>query len=70
MTCQPDYENAPETRYPVIYWLHSLGGTPQEGASTFVPRLDAAIRSGKLPPVIIVLPNGLGYSRWSDSSDR
>jgi enterochelin esterase-like enzyme len=65
----PDYERAPDKRYPVIYWLHSRGGTQREGATTFVPRFDAAIRSGKVPAAIIVLPNGLGVSRWSDSSD-
>ena len=65
----PDYKSATDKRYPVIYWLHGRGGTQREGASVFVPLLNAAIRSGTAPPVIIVSPNGLGFSRWSDSSD-
>lgn len=65
----PDYESAVEKRYPVIYWLHSLGGSQREGATTFVPRLDAAIRSGEAPAAIVVLVNGLGDSRFCDSYD-
>lgn len=65
----PGYDTEPEKRYPVIYWLHSRGGTQQEGAYTFVPRMDSAIRSGLAPPVIIVLPNGIPFIRWSDTSD-
>jgi enterochelin esterase-like enzyme len=65
----PGYAAAPERRYPVIYWLHGRGGTQEDGAGDFVPRMDAAIRSGKVPPLIIVLPNGLGFNRWSDTPD-
>ena len=65
----PDYVTSSGRRYPVIYWLHGRGGNQEEGAATFVPRLDAAIRAGKAPPLIIVLPNGLGYNRWVDTSD-
>lgn len=64
-----DYQRAAATRYPVIYWLHSLGGNQREGAYTFVPRLDAAIRSGEAPAAIVVLVNGLGDSRFCDSYD-
>jgi enterochelin esterase-like enzyme len=65
----PDYQSAVNKRYPVIYWLHSLGSTQREGAATFVPRLDAAIRSREAPAAIVVLVNGLGDSRFCDSYD-
>lgn len=65
----PNYESAQQDRYPVIYWLHARGGTQEEGAATFVPHMDAAIRAGQVPPVIVVMPNGLGFNRWVDTSD-
>ena len=48
-----------EKRYPVIYWLHGMGGNQRAGATMFVPQVEAAIREGVLPPVIIVLVNGM-----------
>jgi enterochelin esterase-like enzyme len=65
----PGYASATQRRYPVIYFLHARGGTQREGAGIFVPGLDAAIRSGKVPATIAVLPNGPGFSRWLDSED-
>jgi endo-1,4-beta-xylanase len=64
----PGYETAVTTRYPVVYWLHGLGGSQRSGAA-FVRHLDAAIRSGKSPAMIAVLVNGLRDSRWVDSYD-
>ena len=65
----PDYDQHPETRYPVLYELHASGGTPGRAANV-VPRFDKAIRSGKIPPMIIVLPNGLrGATMYSDTKD-
>ena len=55
----PGYETAPEQRYPVVYWLHGLGGT-QRGCAGFVKRLDAAIQAGKAPEMLVVGVNGLG----------
>lgn len=65
----PDYDTAKEKRYPVIYWLHSLGGDQREGSRFFVPLLDEAIRSRKAPATIAVLVHGLGGSRWLNSPD-
>jgi predicted peptidase len=42
----PDYESSSDRRYPVLYWLHGLGGTQYTGADFVVPYLDAAIRQG------------------------
>jgi len=63
-----DYDTAPARRYPVVYWLHGVGGS-QRGGATFVVHLDAAIRSGDTPPRIAVLVNGLRDSRYFDSHD-
>jgi endo-1,4-beta-xylanase len=65
----PDYEGHTDTRYPVLYELHASGGTPARGANV-LPRYDRAIRAGKIPPMIVVCPNGLrGATMYSDTKD-
>jgi acetyl esterase/lipase len=66
----PGYEDDPNRRYPVVYWLHGMGGDPRRGG-TFVRMLDDAIRAGIAPAAIAVLPNGgpAGfYCDWPDGS--
>jgi endo-1,4-beta-xylanase len=63
-----DYQAASARRYPVVYWLHGLGGN-QRGGATFVALLDAAIKAQATPPMIAVLVNGLRDSRYCDSFD-
>ena len=58
-----------EKHYPVIYWLHGMGGNQRAGAMMFVPQIQAAIKSGKLPPVIVVLVNGMVKSFYCDARD-
>jgi acetyl esterase/lipase len=53
----PGYAESQSARYPVIYWLHGMGGDPRRG-ETFVRMLDEAIRAGIAPAAIAVLPNG------------
>jgi endo-1,4-beta-xylanase len=64
----PGYEQEKQ-RYPVIYWLHGMGGNQRGGAMMFVPHVAAAIKEGVLPPVIVVLVNGMVKSFYCDSSD-
>ena len=64
----PDYAISAEKRYPVVYWLHGLGGDQRVGAA-FVTQLQAAIHGGQAPPLIAVLVNGLRDSRYYDSFD-
>lgn len=54
-------------RYPVVYWLHGLGGN--ENGTFPADVADRAIREGSLPPVIIVLANGGARTRYHDSVD-
>ncbi|MGM9758842.1 MAG: alpha/beta hydrolase [Parabacteroides sp.] len=54
----PRYEESAEQRYPVIYYLHGGGGNQRE-VRWLIPRLDAAIRAGKMKPVIVVAPQAL-----------
>ena len=64
----PGYEQGTQ-RYPVIYWLHGMGGNQRGGAMMFVPHVEAAIKEGVLPPAIVVLVNGMVKSFYCDSSD-
>jgi len=66
----PDYDSTPTRRYPVIYFMHgSLVDSKRPIVAGYVARVDAAIRSGVMPPVIVVMPQGLNQNRWMDSRD-
>lgn len=64
----PGYPEKAETRYPVIYWLHGLGGDQRTGAR-FTAKLDAAIRAGSAPAMIVVLVNGMRDRFYCDAPD-
>jgi len=66
----PDYATSGTRRYPVIYFMHgSLVDSKRPVVAGYVARVDAAIRSGVMPPTIVVLPQGLNQNRWIDSRD-
>ena len=53
-------------RYPVLYMLHGMGGSNQEWSSYgLVDKADKMIRSGDVPPMVIVLPQG-DKAYWVD----
>jgi hypothetical protein len=62
------YEIDQAARYPVVYWLHGLGGDQRSGAK-FVEELNAAERAGKAPAMIVVLVNGMRDAFYNDSPD-
>ncbi len=64
----PDYDDARDKRYPVVYWLHGRGGS-QTGAGTFVSRLSKALEAGIAPAMIVVGVNGMKTSSYVDSHD-
>ncbi len=64
----PGYEESTEVRYPVVYWLHGIGGS-QQGMPGFCERVTAAIQEGKAPAMIFVFVNGMVDSMWCDSTD-
>jgi enterochelin esterase-like enzyme len=65
---------ADSTRHPVVYWLPGGGCTEEPDSPSIAHGLlagmDAAIKAGKLPPLIFVLVNGGRYTRYYDSLDR
>jgi len=65
----PGYASSGDTRYPVVYLLHGLGG---KGANWFDPawgaiqqHLDAQIAAGLIQPMIAVAPDG-GSGYWTN----
>src|SRR5262245_12851612 len=46
------YEADAERRYPVMYWLHGIGGV-QTGVPRLVERFDTAVEAGKTPPMLV-----------------
>ena len=66
----PDgYDRNTETRYPVIYFLHGMGGNETSDAAAFSGYVSTAIKNGLLPPVICVFPNG-GYSGYRGEVEK
>lgn len=65
----PQYDSEPARRFPVLYWLHGSGGG-QAGLPQMARVLDEAVRSGALPPLVVVFPHGLPHGMWCDSHDR
>ena len=64
----PAYEVAKDQRYPVVYWLHGIGGA-QTGVPLMAERLTQAITAGKAPAMIVVFVNGMIRSSYVDSAD-
>lgn len=62
------YDSDKAQRFPVIYWLHGSGGG-EKGLPELVEHFDLAMREGKLPPTMIVFPNGMAQSMWVNSKD-
>lgn len=62
------YDTDKKRRFPVLYWLHGSGGGLR-GLPKLVKHFDGAIRSGKIPPMIVVFPNGMPDSMWCNSKD-
>lgn len=54
----PDYDASGNTEYPVIYFLHGMGGNESADSGGFSGLVRRGIHSGQMPPVICVFPNG------------
>lgn len=64
------YEQDNRHRLPVLYWLHGSGGG-LAGIPQLAGVFNEAIESGRLPPCLVVLVNGLPdgmYVDWKDGA--
>jgi pimeloyl-ACP methyl ester carboxylesterase len=52
----PDYD--PNLSYPFLIYLHGSAQDEQAFLHDMAPRIDQAIRCGKLPPLIVAAPDG------------
>jgi endo-1,4-beta-xylanase len=57
---------AGDRRYPVVYFLHGLGGNENSNTASLAPTILAAMQTG-LPPVIVVFVNGADYTFYVNS---
>ncbi len=63
----PDaYEDNPQTRFPVLYWLHG-SGPGWLGVPLLADYFDNAISRGDIQPLIVVFPHGLPHGMWADA---
>ena len=62
------YDLQRERRFPVLYWLHGTGGG-LPGIGPLRAFFDNAIRTGKMPPVLVVFPNSFPTGMWCDAKD-
>ncbi|HUR38478.1 MAG TPA: alpha/beta hydrolase-fold protein [Planctomycetota bacterium] len=63
-----EYKDRPDKRYPVLYYLHGRGGTESSNLGA-ITLLDAAIKDGKVPPMIYVHAMGGRNSGYVDAPD-
>jgi enterochelin esterase-like enzyme len=63
------YDTNKEQRLPVLYWLHGSGGSSPGSAAQVAQRYGEAMQDGKIPPMIMVFPNGLPMGMWCDWKD-
>jgi acetyl esterase/lipase len=64
----PGYEQDKQKRYPVVYWLHGVGGA-QTGVPQMTARLTSAIEAGETPPFLWVFVNGMIRSWYVDAAN-
>jgi endo-1,4-beta-xylanase len=64
-----DFDASKKTRYPVIYFLHGMGGNEASDSAGFSGMIARGIRDGSVPPVICVFPNG-GRSGYRDDVEK
>jgi enterochelin esterase-like enzyme len=64
----PAYAAEPARRFPVLYWLHG-SGNPTAPIAQLTSVYGSAMAQGRIPPMIVVFPNGMNSSMWCDSKD-
>ncbi len=60
------YEKNKDEHFPVVFWLHGIGGS-QQGVPRMCENFTAAIAQKKMPPVIVVFANGMVDGFYNDA---
>jgi enterochelin esterase-like enzyme len=55
-------------RFPVLYWLHGTGGG-LGGIGPISAFFAEGMAAGRIPPLLLVFPNGMAESMWTNSRD-
>ncbi len=61
--------NGSNQRYPVVYFLHGVGGDETSDGNAVSADLQKAVAAGTVRPMIAVFANGYKNSGWADSKD-
>jgi enterochelin esterase-like enzyme len=64
----PSYNEQPNRRYPVVYWLHGVRGGVLKGEH-FYKHYRAALEAKQAPELILVFPKARHSSMYCDSVD-
>lgn len=64
----PAYNANPSESFPTIYWLHG-SGSPIAGIPQVRSWFATAMDQGLIPSMLVVFPNGIGSSMWTNSKD-
>ncbi len=64
----PVYDTDPTRRFPVLYWLHGSGSST-DGITPVSNWFSTAVAQGRIPPLLVVFPNGWPYGMWTDAKD-
>lgn len=64
----PGYSGGTQ-RFPVLYYLHGIGGDEGTMVANVVRWVDDRVKRGLIRPVILVFANGAGASMYADAGD-
>lgn len=64
----PDGYSESDRRYPVVYWLHGLGGNENSG-SRLAPTIRTLVEENDIVPMVFVFVNGGANTMYADSAD-
>lgn len=58
-----------DSSYPVLYWLHGSAGYPPGILEMLASRFHSAMQDGRMPPTIVVFPDGFARTMWANAAD-
>ncbi len=65
----PEYSRTSNTKFPVIYWLHGIGGNQRTFSEKYLPAYFEALKQKAAPTAIVVGVNGIPGSLYADAAN-